>query len=248
LAQVGDLRANFFADVAEAAFSMDAALASSYHSIEDGKWDGMMSDVHMNYVIWQTPEEQTPPKVVRFRVDSLADQRIPEIVFVPEAEIPTTALVLGASSYDRSFSSKGLKWTPIPHLGQSEAAMMALPQGLPPTTIEDSVRLEYDFFLDRGQQEFRVTFHLTPTLDTRGSGGLRLGASLDDGPVFTLLSNLQPTAGAPRIRAQRAWEEAVKNNGHDVRVVFEQVPPGEHTLKLWRLDDNVVVEGVVIGG
>ena len=67
-------RANDFADRVESLYARDAELAAKYHSIENGKWEGMMSDVHMNYVIWQTPGEQTMPEVVRVDVDSLSSR------------------------------------------------------------------------------------------------------------------------------------------------------------------------------
>lgn len=155
-------------------------------------------------------------------------------------------LTLEASHFDRSSSGKGIEWTPIPHLGQSEAAIVALPQGRPATTVDDSVRVEYDFTID-SFGPLKVTVHLTPTLDTRGSDGLRLGVSLDDGPVTTLVSRLDPTNGQRDTPAQAAWVEAVINNGTDVETTFDNVTAGAHTLKLWRLDDNVVVEGVSLG-
>ena len=38
---------------------------------------------------------------------------------------------------------------------------------------------------------------------------------------------------------------AVISNGHDVETTFDAVT-GAYALKLWRLDDNVVVEGAVV--
>ena len=264
LAALNDPRANSFADAAETAFQRDAELAAEYHALEDGKWDGMMSDVHMNYVIWQTPDEQTMPEVTRVspRAEGgeaqpssrsrLVGRGTPSV----EEEVPhpdksgfgmTDVLTLEATAFDRSFSGAGLEWTPIPHLGQSKGAIVALPQGQPATTVDDGVRVEYDFAV-HSAGPLKVTVRLNPTLDTIGSDGLRFGVSLDDGPVQTLVSLMHPTNGSMDNAAQRNWVMAVINNGHDVEAVFEDVTAGEHTLKLWRLDDNVVVEGVVVGG
>lgn len=250
LAALDDPRANHFADAVQLDFTRDAHFTNQYHALEGGKWDGMMSDVHMNYVTWQTPDEQTMPEVVR--VDTSSSMSSPaDLSSRPEGGIPPSfgrarVLTLPASQFNRSIPGKGLEWTPIPHLGQSEAAIVALPQGQPATTVDDSVRVEYDFSVE-SDGPLKVAVHLTPTLDTRGSGGLQLGVSLDDGPVSTLVSHLDPTNGQTDTPAQAAWVAAVIRNGTDLETTFDGVPAGWHTLKLWRLDDNVVVERVVAG-
>jgi hypothetical protein len=243
LAAQNDPRANYFADVVEEAYQRDGQLTAEYHALEDGKWAGMMSDVHMNYLIWQTPEEQVMPEIVR--VDTAGTVDGSEIMFAPKSVEASGHKVIEASRFNRSFSGKGLEWTSIPHLGQSGAAIVALPQGQPETTVEDGVRVEYDFDTDTNGA-LKVRVHLTPTLDTIGSDGLRFGISLDDGPVTTLTSLMHPTNGSMNNEAERNWVMAVTNNGHDVETVFDEVEAGEHTLKLWRLDDNVVVERFVV--
>lgn len=124
--------------------------------------------------------------------------------------------------------------------------MVVLPQGQPPTTVDDGIRMEYDFPVDSAGP-LLVTVRLNPTLDTSGSDGLRFGVSLDDGPVTTLTSLMHPTNGSMNNAAERNWVMAVINNGHDVETVFDGVASGEHTLKIWRLDDNVVIERITIG-
>lgn len=41
----------------------DAAITEEYHSLEDGKWDEMMSQNHYGYTNWQQPNRQVPPNV-----------------------------------------------------------------------------------------------------------------------------------------------------------------------------------------
>jgi hypothetical protein len=92
-----------------------------------------------------------------------------------------------------------------------------------------------------------VALQLSPTLDTLDAGGIRIGVSLDDGPVQTVLSHLVPTAGPARTPEQEAWSRAVIDNRHVVEAQFPQVPQGDHTLTIWRLDDNVVLERIEWG-
>lgn len=121
--------------------------------------------------------------------------------------------------------------------------MVALPQGEPPTSAADGVRLEYSLSTS-SPGDLQVTLQLSPTLDTLDSGGIRIGVSLDDGPVQTVVSHLVPTAGPARTAEQEAWSRAVIDNRHAVEARFAQVAPGDHLLKIWRLDDNVVLESI----
>jgi hypothetical protein len=92
----------------------------------------------------------------------------------------------------------------------------------------------------------RIGLRLAPTLDTTGGQGMRIGVSLDDGPVQVVTANLVPTAGGAASPAQVAWVAAVKNNAHTVEARFEGVAAGRHVVKVWRLDDNVVLEKVIV--
>jgi len=49
----------------------------------------------------------------------------------------------------------------------------------------------------------------------------------------------------PVYQEQRDWEEAVKDNARMLEAVFAGVGAGKHTIKIWRLDDNVVVQKIV---
>ena len=71
--------------------------------------------------------------------------------------------------------------------------------------------------------------------------------SLDDGPVAVVTSSLTPTTGGAGDPAQAAWVNAVIDNGHVVETALASVAAGRHTLKIWRLDDNVVLEHIEIG-
>ncbi|WP_226896048.1 glycosyl hydrolase 115 family protein [Polymorphobacter sp. PAMC 29334] len=56
LGKPNDPRANYFAGEVETAFRRDSELTRRYHTINGGKWDGMMAQVHMNYVLWKRPD------------------------------------------------------------------------------------------------------------------------------------------------------------------------------------------------
>jgi len=235
-----DQRANHFRKRVEDAWDKDQALVDKYHTINDGKWYGMMNQVHMNYVIWNDPTKQSMPPVMqvyggRNRID---------VEFAP-IKSDEKRLVLDASAYSKTVNNAGITWTAIANLGQGDSAMLALPQGKPATTVADEIRLEYKF-TRKEAANLKVSLQLSPSLDTIGRDGMRIGLSYDDGPVQILNFNLLPSGGVTPNPEEQSWIAAVTNNNHSVDTVFENVAKGEHTLKVWRLDDNVILEQLVL--
>ena len=241
LASQHDARANYFREKVEKAYAYDTALTDQYHKLNDGKWDGMMTQVHMNYVIWNDPTEQTMPPIVRVG----EGRNDIDVVFSAKSAGDKRTRVLEASAFERSVSGNGISWQAIANLGQSQAAMMTLPQGMPATTVDDGVRLEYNI-ATQVAGDVQVALQLSPTLDTRNNGGIRIGVSIDDSPVKTLVYNLIPTGGTLSRPEERAWSDAVVNNRHTVSAEFTNVSKGEHTLKVWRLDENIVLEKIAV--
>jgi hypothetical protein len=181
LASSHDARANHFLELARAAFARDAELTAQYHALGGGKWDEMMSQVHMNYVIWNEPTQQTLPSLTHVAADKPLSERNAEVVFAPEPSAEPGTVVLAAADYQRAVNGRGLEWTVIEHLGQAPGgAVIAMPQGQAPTSVEDAVRLEYAM-TTRASGALKVGLVLVPTLDTIGTGGIRIGVSIDSG-------------------------------------------------------------------
>jgi hypothetical protein len=89
-----------------------------------------------------------------------------------------------------------------------------------------------------------VQVSLAPTLDVTGAGVLKLGVSLDHGAMATISDRLMPAPDDATSPAQRDWNTAVEQNLRIVHARFPAQAAGRHTIKIWRLDDNVVVEAV----
>ena len=239
-----DPRGNVFLRMVEDDFARDAALTAQYHSINGGKWDEMMSQIHMNYVTWNDPTQQTMPTVVYTASDTPERLRKVRAVFVDPDE-PSNVVRLAASAFDRNIGASGLEWTPIANLGQSAAALVALPQGRPATTPKNAPHVEYDASLP-ANNGVELRLHLLPTLDTYGDKGVRIGVSLDNGPVRILTSYLEPTGGGAVAAAEERWREAVIDNEVALSTKLGAVPAGKHAVKVWRIDDNVILEKIEI--
>jgi hypothetical protein len=240
LAARSDPRANAFADQAEAAFQRDRELTARYHSINGAKWDGMMAQVHIGYVGWQDPARQTMPPLTRVRADAPAG----DLSFIPGAPAPAGVMTWEASAFSRARNGAGLNWTTIAHLGHTQGAVVALPQGRAATTVTDGVRLEYDVRVEKAGPA-SLTLYLAPTLDTIGSQGVRVGVSIDDGPVQILNARMEP-GGDRDAPAKRRWADAVSDNIVLLSADMGPLETGRHTVHVWRIDDNVVLQKLAL--
>jgi len=240
LAAAGDARANAFADRAEVAFRRDQEMTNAYHALNGGKWAGMMAQTHIGYTGWQQPERQTMPKVLR-----VSTEEVPKtIAFAAAAGETSGTIAIEAPHYSRAVNGKGLTWRVIPNLGRTLGAVSAFPQGAAPTTQQDGVRLEYDVTSSKAG-DLSVYLYGVPTLDVTGKAALRVGLSIDERPMQTLTDWLVPATGDETSQAATDWRRAVQDNARVLQAVFAKVEPGKHVIKIWRIDDNVVVQKVV---
>jgi len=241
LANAKDARANIFADRAEADFRRDQDLTNAYHAINHGEWNGMMLQTHIGYTGWQEPAQNTMPGLNR-----IPPEKSRTVTFGPIPAITGhDVIAIEAPHYTRATDGHGLTWATIPNLGRTLGAVTAFPQGRPATTPQDNIHLDYDITLTH-PGDLTATLILVPTLDTTGHGALHLAVSLDDSPIQTLTSQLTPAPDKTLTQAQRDWNRAVEDNAITLRATFPAVAPGHHTLKLFRLDDNVVLQKLIL--
>jgi len=232
LAPAGDARANAFATQAEAAFRRDGELIKAYHAVHGGKWDGMMLQTKFGYTSWRDPKTDVMPAVTRVPGSAAAIR----FVTAPAPAAPSYAAA-EAVRFTRAANARGLTWRAIPRLGRTAGAVGAFPQGQAATTAADGVRLDYDLTLAQGG-DATVRLYMVPALDTRGSTGMKIGVSVDDGPVRTLTMNLK--VDAPN------WTQAVKDNAYPLDAPVGALAAGRHTVKLWRIDDNMLVQKLAL--
>ncbi|MEH3103743.1 MAG: glycosyl hydrolase 115 family protein [Sphingomonas phyllosphaerae] len=245
LTRSNDARANYFADQVEATFRRDAELTKEYHEINGGKWDGMMAQVHMSYVTWNDPTQQSMPSITRVAADTPDSKRNIQPRFAAPTRAPKGMVSVEATAFSRARPARGVRWTTIPHLGKTRGAMVALPQGRAATRAEDQMSLDYDVILESaGVAE--VTLYLAPTLDTTGGKGVRVAVALNNGPTQLLQARLEATGGAQDTPAKQAWAEAVRDNVVKLTAKMGPVRAGRHTIRVSRIDDNVVLERVTL--
>ena len=241
-----DPRANIFADRAEAAFQRDQQITNAYHMLNGGKWNGMMLQTHIGYTNWQQPARQIMPEVKR-----VTSEKAPgSIVFLaPQADsVPagkSDVIAIDAPHYTRAVGGDGLTWRVIPHLGRTLGAVTTFPQGHASTTERDGVHLEYEVVLNK-PGDLTVKLFMVPTLDTTGKNSLRTGVSIDGESMQTLTDHLAPAPTSTTSLEQRNWNRAVEDNARVLEAIFPNIKAGRHVIKVWRLDDNSVLQKLVM--
>lgn len=251
------IKANLAADIAERDFDRDAALAAQYNELLDGKWHHMMDQTHIGYSNWQQPDNNIMPKVERVAVDGVVPARNPKPAdpkYALQFSMDDGPAVSGsryvesggyvaieAGDATRVFEdvTAGVYWDHMFNLGRAATAVLSLPQTAPasdPAAL-NPMRLEYDIqTVTAGDATLHL--YLAPTLDTAGQGGLRLAVTIDDRPQQVLNFDLKPDT--PQ------WNKAVSDNVVDLTAVFNGLLAGPHTVRIFRIDGNIVVERVIV--
>ena len=226
--------ANAAAKDAEQAFSFDAMLTDLYHRTSGGKWNHMMSQPHIGYSSWDDPDESIMPEVTR-----VGDDARPVAIIPP----PRLGKVVPASEAATRSDHQALSWRLVPSLGRHGSALVSLPQGVPPTSATDAIVAEFAIEAVIAG-DYRIEVALSPTLNTLGGEPMRIGVQVDDGPVEILTFDLEATGTEQDTPEKRAWAQAVIDNLVRLETVTSDLARGKHRLKLYRIDDNVVIDHV----
>jgi len=154
---------NQAADKVEWCFKRDAELTSHYNSLNNGKWEHMMSQTHIGYHDWQEPEYQIMPEIRRLKSEEYLSKEIDQSVVIEAA--------------DFNEKSQGeVVWTEIADMGKTFSAITPLPNNIIPSKQNFVC---YDFETS-SSGEFQVEVFLSPSLNWNNSG-LIYGYQIDDG-------------------------------------------------------------------
>ncbi len=174
-----------------------------------------------------------------------------------------------AQKFNANIPGKGVKWIVLPDLGKSAACMGIYPVSAPSAAPATAPRLEYKIFLsDTGKT--KVCLGILPTQDVNPARGLRIAVSIDDAEPQIIdarkafydefkeytkenLSRSKVLKPLPPLgenyalvsRGQPRRNE-IFDNQRWLDVDFDVKTPGMHTLKVFMIDPEVVLEKIVI--
>ena len=248
LARKNDPNANVWADRVVQCFSRDSALTACYHAMNNGKWDHMMSQVHIGYKSWDEPKKSVMPEVKRVSgtPNATIEQLLAEQDKAAEPYKASTKrsasepyefveregyVSIEAEHFTRKTDGTQAAWTVIPEMGRTLSAITPQPVDAP----VDGMALEYDIYTESDGYP-RITLRFSPTLNFNVKG-LSYAISIDG-----------------------AEEQVVNINGHydgelgqwqregiiDSQTIHPKLKPGKHTLRIRPLDNALVLQKIMI--
>jgi len=174
-----------------------------------------------------------------------------------------------ANKYNANVAGKNSKWIVLPDLGRDEACMGIYPVIAPSETPQKAPRLEYKMFINQ-QSKSTFCFGILPTQDVNPERGLRMAVSIDNeepqildarkGLVDTFdeytpinLANskvLKPLPPLNRdivlIGTGKLRRNEIFDNLRWLDVQLNVNTPGFHTLKVFMIDPEIVLERIVV--
>ena len=170
MAEMGSPDANKWADRVKLCFHRDSLLCAAYNNdIADGKWNGMMTQKHIGYRIWN---------------DDFPHEMLPATTAVPVGSAngggyvftPSTGYVsMEAEHFFSSEATGGTQWSVYPYYGRTRSAVALTPYTQP---VADA-SLTYRFSLPEGVDNVKVHVIVKSTLDFLNVGGFEYTVSLD---------------------------------------------------------------------
>lgn len=154
-------------------------------------------------------------------------------------------LAMEAEHYTRIKPSGNLTYTVLPHYGRTLSAVKLsspLVESLSPSTAPT---LEYDFYTftpTTSAKGLNLTLILSPTLNINPKKPLAYVAQIDDKEQQRrefVTDQKQPEFPV-------GWGTAVAQNAWLNTTNWGDVSPGKHTLKLWLVEANVVLQKIVL--
>jgi hypothetical protein len=256
-----------------AAYDTIQSLTAKYNSLENGKWDGIMSAAPRERHVFEMPRSATAadadkPIPASWSAGDAACHPVTNppapsnaahaSIFVEErCTVSITAAHFTRKSDGNSEAHLGSHWNVLGDLGISGGSVVYGNPGLLANSdigaatsgLQAATWLEYDFTTTTNGPA-TLALHLLPTFPVDSDHKLRYAVSLD-GAAPIELDAAAPTpskasAGAGDGPANSGWAENVLRNSAIATVPLGTLVHGRHTLRLISRDPGVVYEHLVI--
>lgn len=174
-----------------------------------------------------------------------------------------------ANKFSANIPGKDARWIALPDLGKAEACMGTYPVTAPSGTTDKAPRLEYKIFLPEAGST-KVFLGILPTQDVNPGRGLRIAVAINGAEPVILdarkgyhdefkeytQSNLARSkvlkplpvmdADYALLSRNKPRRTEVFDNQRWIDVDFNLNSPGIHTLKIYMIDPEVVLEKIVV--
>jgi hypothetical protein len=149
-----------------------------------------------------------------------------------------------AVNFSGRYDAAGATWLTLEDYGHTAGGMRATaPVDAPAAEPgRNAPRLDYVMYLfTPGEITARLT--LAPSLNVLPDRPIRIAVAIDDDAprILTIVP-----AGYRAENRNRDWETAVSNNARVVESKHRVGAPGEHTLRVWMIDPNVILQKILV--
>lgn len=243
----------------------DSLLSDYYnHQLAGGKWNGMMLDNHIGYTEWSIPKSNRNPMTLGFKVN-----------YNINSTTKTTEYSIPANQYDAKGDKKNVKWIYLPDLGRSEGCMGINNVMAKSYSDASGPYLEYTIQVTSTKQQSKVpnvAIGILPTQDICPKRGLRIGVKIDHSPLHIIdareglvdifneytpqnlsISKVLKALPSPSRLSLSGFVEGKQQPRRNE--VFDNirwldgafnVKPGKHTLRIYMIDPEIVIEQIVV--
>ncbi|ROH97849.1 glycosyl hydrolase 115 family protein [Chryseobacterium daecheongense] len=174
-----------------------------------------------------------------------------------------------ANKFSANIEGNHAKWIVLPGLGRAEACMGIYPTTASSSTPEKAPRLEYKIFLPEASPA-KVLLGILPTQDVNPGRGLRIAVSIDNGETIILDARKgyhdEFKEYTPENLSRSKVLKPLPDPGHNYALISRGKPrrtevfdnqrwldatldvkkPSIHTLKIYMIDPEVVLERIIV--
>jgi hypothetical protein len=252
---------------AHAAYDTIQTLTAKYNSLENGKWDGIMSAAPRERHVFEMPRTATDADAGKLLPASwgagdlepdAGHPPVPAGTFIEQHATVSINAAHFARRSDGAQTSPQVRWNILDDLGISGASVVYGSPGLLANTDittaasgpQSSPWLEYRFLTTSPDLPGTLTLHLLPTFAVDSDHHLRYAVSLDNEPPIEL--DLTPPAtarkssGASDGPSDSGWTDNVLRNSAIATIPLHAFAPGPHTIRLLYRDPGVIFEHLVV--
>ncbi len=264
----GNKAAALFADAVKELYLRDSMLTLQYHRLNNGKWNHMMSQVHIGYRSWQEPRANRMPDVKYPGPDSVVNTAIQNaagtgIHNTEEEESENSGLIyikslvkdkknpviyefnkyisIAADHYSRAVNTNGITWQILPDHGRTGNALTAFPvTAKAQQPAGNAPHVEYDFYTS-SKGECSLNAYFSPTLNYNNlPEGLQYAVSIDNETPQIISINKDDKSTEGGINYKWVGDNIIiKISKHSIS------QPGKHVLKYWMVTPGTVLQKLV---
>jgi hypothetical protein len=239
---------------AQAAYDTIQSLTAQYNSLQNGKWDGIMSVVPRERPVFEMPRTATAadadkPLPASWGAGDAACQHAANPPTPSNATHASTfveqhcTVSINAAHFTRKSDAQPSHWNILADLGISGASVVYGAPGLlanqPPP--QQAPSLDYDFTTTTSAPA-TLALHMLPTFAVDSGHRLRFAVSLDRAPPIELDAS-SPDGHGPDTAT---WSANVLRNSAIATIPLGPLAAGPHTIRLLSRDPGVVFEHLVL--